>query len=309
MATTANYQVVTTEPAGSPGWLKAHEGRIGGSDIACILGVGRKTPLRFWAEFNKHVEREDISRLPHIRRGVALEPVVKTLYEEATKRLVLPTPGLIAHPTMNWLAGTPDGMVDLNGDLSVWEAKTLGFFKKKDWADEAIPLQYQIQVHLYMILTGTEKASIAAMPIDDNEDEEPILYRDLVINPVFADHMMDAVVQFREKHLLTDIPPEGNWEKDRETIKAMFPKEIPGQVVEMTDEMVELWSQKEQLASQKTALGKELDAVVARLEAFLGTAERAIGPGYDLKFVQEMKNYKATEARVIPSRQIRRVKQ
>ena len=306
MATTQQYQVVTTEPPGSPGWLKAHEGRIGGSDIACILGVGRKTPLRFWAEFTGKMDREDISKKPYVRRGVALEPVVKTLYEEATNRLVLPTPGLIAHPTMSWLAGTPDGMVDLNGDLGVWEAKTMGFFKKKDWADEQVPLQYQIQVHLYMILTGTEKASIAAMPIDDSEDEEPVLWRDMVIQPVFADYMMDAVVQFREKHLLTDIPPEGNWEKDRETIKRMFPKEVDGQVVEMTEEAIQRWANKEQLASQKTAIGKELEAETAWMEAYMGTAGRALGPDYDLKYVQEQRN--GYEVKPTTVRTIRRIK-
>jgi putative phage-type endonuclease len=309
MATQTNYSIITTEPPGSPAWLKAHEGRIGGSDVASILGVGRKTPLRLWAELTGKIEREDISKLPHIMRGVRLEPVVKLLYQDVTQRLVLPTPGLIAHPTMPWVAGTPDGMVEINGDLGVFEAKTVGMHKVRDWKDETVPLQYQIQCHLYMVLTGCEKASIAAMPIDDDEDGEPVLHRDIIINPVFADHMMDKLAEFREKHWLADIPPEGNWEKDRETIKRMFPKEIPGQVVEMTSEMIELWAQKEQLASQKTAIGKELDAVVARLEAYMGTAERAIGPGYDLKFVQELKNYKATEARVVPSRQIRRVKQ
>jgi putative phage-type endonuclease len=308
MTTDTKYQVITTEPPGSPAWLDAHKGRIGGSDIACILGVGRKTPLRFWAEWKGKIEREDISKLPHIRRGVALEPVVKTLYTEVTNRPVLATPGLIAHPTLPWLAGTPDGMVEINGDLGVFEAKTMGFFKKKDWADEAVPLAYQIQVHLYMILTGTEKASIAAMPIDDDEDEEPVLWRDMVIQPVFADLMMDKVQDFYERHLMTDIPPEGNWEKDRETVRKMFPREEPGRVIEMDSYMVELWAQKEALASQKTAISKELEAVVAQLEAQIGTAEMAVGPGWNLKFKEEIKHYKATEAREVKSRQIRKVK-
>jgi len=306
MSTHATYNVVTTEPPGSPAWLAAHEGKIGGSDIACLFGVGRKTPLRLWAEWTKKVERDDISKLPHIRRGVALEPVVKALYTEVTDRPVLATPGLIAHPTLPWLAGTPDGMVYVGGDLGVWEAKTMGFFKKRDWADEQVPLAYQIQVHLYMILTGTEKASIAAMPIDDSEDEEPVLWRDLVINPIFADRMMDTVIEFHDKHLVTEIPPEGNWEKDRETIKRMFPREVPGQVVEMTDEAIQRWAHKEELASMKTAISKELDAETAWLEAFIGNAGLAIGPNYDLKYVEESVKGYTVEPKT--KRQIRKVK-
>lgn len=306
MATAANYNVVTTEPPGSPAWLKAHEGKIGGSDIACLFGVGRKTPLRLWAELTGKVEREDISKLPYVRRGIALEPVVKALYTEVTGRPVLATPGLIAHPTLPWLAGTPDGMVEINGDLGVFEAKTLGFFKKKDWAEEQIPLAYQIQCHLYLVLTGTEQASIAAMPIDDSEDEEPILYRDFLISPIFADRMMDAVVEFREKHWMTDIPPEGNWEKDRETIKRMFPRESTGRTVEMTDRIVELWAQKEQLASAKTNVEKELKAVTGEIEAFLGDAEYAIGPGYRLQYRVEPR--KAYQVEASSPRVLRKVK-
>ena len=304
---TKTYDIITTEPPGSPAWLKAHEGRIGGSDVASILGVGRKTPLRVWAELTHHIEREDISKLPHIRLGNALEPVVKALYTESTQRPVLDTPGLIAHPTLPWIAGTPDGMVEINGSLGVFEAKTLGFQKKKDWDGEAIPLDYQIQVHLYLVLTGCEQASIAALTKDNpGDDDEPILWRDMVIQPVFADHMMDKLVEFREKHWLTDIPPEGNWEKDRDTIKRMFPREVEGTVMEMTEEAAQHWFNKEQLAAQKTAVSKELEAETAWLEAWMGTAARALGPGFDLKFVQEQR--KGYEVKPTSVRMIRKVK-
>src|SRR5690349_25077933 len=105
-----------------------------------------------------------------------------------------------------------------------------------------------------MVTAGTEKASIAAMPIDDSEDEEPVLWRDLVINPIFADRMMGTVIEFHDKHLVTDIPPEGNWEKDRETIKRMFPREVPEQVVETTDDACKSWANKEERYSIKSAI-------------------------------------------------------
>lgn len=296
METKTNYNVVTTATTGSPEWKEAHKGRIGGSMVANILGYGRSTPLRAWAELTEKIEPEDISNLPFIRRGVRLEPVVKELYQDETGRVVLPSPGMIAHASMPWLAGTPDGVLDLEGSLIPWEAKTFGFFKKADWAQGSVPVNYQIQVQLYMILMGAERGVIAAMPVDDDENSPAVLHQDLALNPIFADWMMDTLVEFREKHWLTDIPPPGNWEKDRETIKRMFPKESEGRTVEMTDGIIELWHRKEALATQKGIVSKELDAVTAEIEAFMGDAEFAIGPGFRLRYKVEPRKAYMVEA-------------
>ena len=296
--------ILTTSPPGTPEWLAAHQGKIGGSTVASILGMGlgNRTPLRVWAELTGKIPREDISRLPHVRIGTLMEPIVKRLYEEESQRVVLPTPGLIQHPNFDWLAGTPDGLVEINGLRVPWEAKTYGNFKARDWGDGAVPLAYQVQVQFYMTIMGVEQASIAAVPRDGDEDTPACLWQDIVIDPVFCDFMYDRLMEFRDKHWLADIPPGADFGKDLETIKAMFPRESPGRVVEMTEEAVQRWTRKEELASQATAIEKELKAETAWLKAFMGDAEYGIGPGWWLRCrVEPRKEHivSASEPRVL----------
>jgi len=300
----SNANIITLAPPGTPEWLAAHKGKIGGSTVASILGIGRSTPLRVYAELTGKVQVEDISNQPRIRRGVRLEPVVRELYQDETGRTVLPSPGLVQHPKFDWLAGTPDGLVDLSGVLCPWEAKTDSFYSVKKWTPP--PLQYQVQVQFYMVLLGVEMASLAAMPIDEDEDQPAVIHQDIVLDPIFCDYMMDRLVTFRDKHWLADIPPEPDFTKDRDTIRGMFPHAVPGTMVEMSDEAVQRWAHKEQLASEKTAIEKELKAETAWLEAFMGTAEWAMGPGYRLKFADEFTKGYTVEPKT--KRQIRKVK-
>ena len=51
-------------------WLKARQGRIGGSDAAAILGMNPyKTNVQLWEEKTGRRQHEDISEKPYVKYG------------------------------------------------------------------------------------------------------------------------------------------------------------------------------------------------------------------------------------------------
>jgi len=297
-------RVLTTAQPGEPEWLKAHEKVLGGHDVACILGQGRKTPLQLWAELTGKLPREDISKLPWVRRGQALEPVVCALYaEENPTRRLLPSPGLVRHAELPFLAGTPDRLLlDPERPLGVLEAKTFGFWKRADWK-EGIPLPYQVQVQVYLAVLGLDWASIAAMPVDDTKDDTaPVLCMDIVPEPTFIAFMLEEVERFWVEHVEADIPPPA-LQDDTSVLRRMFKRESPGTVIRLNDIHDGLWQERKRLLEEKKAIEARCEEIAATIQQEMGVAEWAEMPsGGVLRWrVEPRKEYvvKASEPRVL----------
>jgi putative phage-type endonuclease len=72
---------------GSPLWLAARKKGIGSSDIATIMGQNPyKTARELWLEKTGAVEPPDLSNNYAIKRGQALEPVARNLFNETVQK-------------------------------------------------------------------------------------------------------------------------------------------------------------------------------------------------------------------------------
>lgn len=273
-------RVLTTAPPGHPDWLKAHAKVLGGHDVACILGQGRKTPLQLWGELTGKLEREDLSKLPWIKRGNALEPVVCQLYaDENPTRTLQASPGLVRDAEIPFLAGTPDRLlVDPERGQGCLEAKTFGFWKRDAW-DEGVPLGYQIQLQVYLRVLGVEWGAMAAMPVDDRKDDSAaVLCSDIGIDPVFVAFMLDEVGTFWDEHVERDIPPPA-LQDDASVLRRMFKREVTGTVVKLSDLHGELWAERRELLAQKREIEKRADEIAATIQQAMGDCEWAELPG------------------------------
>lgn len=74
----------------SPEWFAWRKGGITASEAAVILGSGGKTWWRLWAEKTGLAEPEDLSRNPHVQRGITLEPAARAALEEQLGDILLP---------------------------------------------------------------------------------------------------------------------------------------------------------------------------------------------------------------------------
>lgn len=243
------HRVLSTEPPGSAAWRSAHKGRMGAGHIAAVLLDGevdgrgrplaRSTITQAWAELCDHVEPEDISAKPWIKRGVALEPVVARLYSEDAQRPLFPSPGLVRHPDVDWVALTPDFRTEIQGQPALVECKTAGFGHAAEW-EAQIPVHVMVQLTMQLVVCGMDVGSAACMPIDLDDESEPILWQDLVLDPLLVDRIMNELTVFRERYWLRDIPPPAR-ARDVSTLRKLFPSDVKGKVIELAPEIGELW--------------------------------------------------------------------
>lgn len=154
MALTEDWQVDNT-------WVSNRAIRIGGSEIAVVLGLSPyKSRVELWQEKTGLIKPKDISNMPHVRRGIDAEPVARKLIEE--KFRVKYTTPQIKHPRF------PFG-VSLDGLCKhhVLEIKTMGEKKHLDVQKGIIPDYYQVQVQWGMMLAEKRLGLFASYRPED----------------------------------------------------------------------------------------------------------------------------------------------
>jgi predicted phage-related endonuclease len=94
---------------------------VGGSDARIVMGDNEAALLRLWQEKRGEAEPEDLSRNLAVQLGLVTEDLNRRWYEANTGEVVTDTQKQVRHPTVRWLAATPDGRVQSNG--AVFESK------------------------------------------------------------------------------------------------------------------------------------------------------------------------------------------
>ena len=84
---------------------------IGGSDARIIMGDDEAALIRLWQEKRGEVEPEDLSRNLPVQLGLVTEELNRRWYEANTGEVIADIQKQVRHPTVRWLAATPDGRV------------------------------------------------------------------------------------------------------------------------------------------------------------------------------------------------------
>ena len=75
----------------SPEWYVWRRQGITASTVAAVLGYDEhKTPWRVWAEYLGKIDPEDLSRNPHVRRGILGEDAVRQAFEDRHNEVAIP---------------------------------------------------------------------------------------------------------------------------------------------------------------------------------------------------------------------------
>lgn len=151
---------------------------IGGSDVAAICNLSKwKTPLDVY--LNKTLEgegkEEAISKVQE--RGNILEPLLIEIFKKKFNKEVEIPKDTFFHPEYSFCLANIDGIIE---GKEILEIKTSHFSRKNEFGEEGtdqIPLDYLLQVHHYLFVTGLEEATLAVI----FEDED---FYDFLINLV-----------------------------------------------------------------------------------------------------------------------------
>ena len=143
-------------------WLRYRTMGIGGSDVSVIAGINPyKSAYQLWLEKTGQIEPAE-SENEYTHFGTVLEPVIRREFMERTGLKVRQKHMLLQSETYPFMLANLDGVVKVNGEMCIFEAKTASAYKLDEW-QSGIPPEYMLQVQHYMAVTDTSKAYIAAL--------------------------------------------------------------------------------------------------------------------------------------------------
>lgn len=202
-------------------------GFIGGSDIAAILGVSSyKTAYQLYLEKLGLAQQDEETEWQYW--GKTLEPLVRERFKASTGFAVT-QPDAIVHPQYPFLVGHLDGFIEQEN--AVLEIKCASAFMRYKWADDAIPLDYLLQVAFYCALKGCDKAYFAVL-FGGNTYEQRVYEHDRKL----GEQIIEAAVQFWW-HIEMQIPPRFSGVAD---LTLHYPKSVSQDVVATADVLAEV---------------------------------------------------------------------
>ena len=131
---------------------------IGGSDARIIMSDDEAALVRLWQEKRGEVEPEDLSSNLIVQLGVVTEDLNRRWYEANTGQIITDIQKHVRHPTVRWLAATPDGRVQSSG--AIFESK---FMLPWYFSEEAATAKYMPQLQHNMWVVSARSAVLSVI--------------------------------------------------------------------------------------------------------------------------------------------------
>jgi predicted phage-related endonuclease len=238
---------------------------IGGSDARIIMGDDEAALVRLWREKRGEVEPEDLSRNLTVQLGLATEELNRRWYEANTGQVITDIQKQVRHPTVRWLAATPDGRLQSNG--AVFESKFMlpWYFSEVAAAEKYMP---QLQHNMFVVAARSAVLSVitgGGKWVEIKAHADP-LYQHLI---VAAERKFWHCVESGEPPALFGVAPP------KPRIAAM-------RIVDMSSSNA--WAEFAAIFSQTRSAHLEHDRAKAELKSLMpDDAQQAIGHGIRAK--------------------------
>lgn len=259
--------VVKTNNLTREEWLKYRTGGIGGSDVSIIAGINPfRSVHQLWLEKTGQVEPEQ-TQSEYAHFGTLLEPIVRKEFTERTGIKVRQKHMLLQSEEYPFMFADLDGVINENGEMAIFEAKTASQYKMDTWEEE-VPAGYILQVQHYMAVTGAKKTYIAAL-VGGNHFVYHVVKRD----EVMIAKIIAMEKYFWETHVLGGVEPvpDGS-EATTNYFNSKF-EDSNGQTIELPKEALAVCEEYEKLSQQLKELETAKNAVANQLKSFLKEAE------------------------------------
>lgn len=259
--------VVKTSNLTREEWLTYRTKGIGGSDVSIIAGINPfKSVHQLWLEKTGQVEPgEEGSEYTHF--GTLLEPIVRKEFMERTGIKVRQKRMLLQSEEYPFMFADLDGVINEDGQLCIFEAKTASAYKQEVWEEE-VPASYILQVQHYMAVTGAKKTYIAAL-VGGNHFFYHVVERD--------EEMIAKIIAmekyFWEHHVMGGVEPvpDGS-EATTRYFNEKF-RNSNGETIELPDVVLPVFEEYDNLTRQIKELETAKNAAANQLKSYLGEAE------------------------------------
>lgn len=267
-----------TDPAE---WLLRRRANINGSEIAALFN---RNP--YLTPFALYAEKAGLAELATpdsdvLRRGRILEPAVAAgVQEERPQWCIEKAAEYVWSPS--WRLGcTPDFYARCpERGLGVVQAKTVARpVFEDDWA-EGPPQWIILQTLQEMMLTDVSWGAIAALVMSAYTVD--IRIWEFERHQAAERRIVTAAKTFW-KNVAAGKPPEAEWGRDDEVIRALYPRDN-GATIDLSGDgrMAQLLEDYEQLITMGRTAENRLRAVKAEIAAKLGNAAAATLPGWEV---------------------------
>jgi predicted phage-related endonuclease len=168
--------------------------RIGGSDVAAIC---EGDWLRLWLQKTGREEPEDLSWILPVQIGLVTEPLNLAWFEHATGHQVFGRGEVYRHPEHQYIGTTIDGLVLIEGQPAIVQAKHVNAFSKI----EEVERRYYGQVAHEMLCTG---ATLGFLSVFIGTQRHEIV--EIPRNEAYTETLLSLEAAFW-RYVIEDTPP------------------------------------------------------------------------------------------------------
>lgn len=244
-------------------WLAARRAGITGRDAAVLLGVDPyASPLSLYVDKLTGPEFDsDAGEAAYW--GSQLEHVVAIEWGKRNRDrgVILPTPGLLAHPDQPWQMATIDRYVAQDRRSrphAVLEVKTTGAWRAEQWPEHgAPPLHVLAQVQHQLIVTGLELGYVAVLVGGQSYREWEVPFE-----PDLAAEITAIEAEFLDRLRRRDPPAPIGHAADDDALDALFTADGSEAVVDagLVARRLELFAQRKSLEAEQKRLEQQIKA-------------------------------------------------
>ena len=284
---------ISTKDMSREDWLKERKKGIGGSDVACVLGLNKyKSAFALYNE-KKSEEIEDFDN-EAMRIGRDLEEYVASRFTELSGIKVRHENAILINENFPFIRANVDRLcVGVKAGL---ECKTASTWNAKNFGKGEFPVNYYAQCVAYMAVTGLPDWYLAVL-VMGKEFKVYKLTRDkdcdcpewcecaVYVGDDEIESLVSACREFWCEHIEKNVPPAVFNSNDDEAISSACNPDS-GQEIDMTgylDKLAELTDIKWQI-DELTTQKKQLEG---EIKMFMGDCGKGYADGYKVSFTKQ----------------------
>lgn len=180
---------------------------VGGSDVAAIFGVSPwTTPLELWLIKKGRIKPPEKSNANQLQMGHLLEPIAAYWYEQKSGNAVTEDTNLYQHADHPYALANFDRRFTRasDGEPGILECKSCTYHKAGDWAEDAIPLYYELQLRFYLAVADVDIGAFSA--VWGNNPDNDLAMREIVRDRAKEDMIFERLEEWIWS-LENDKPP------------------------------------------------------------------------------------------------------
>lgn len=260
---------------------------VGGSDVAAIFGVSPwTTPLELWLIKKGRIKPPEKSNADQLQMGHLLEPIAAYWYGQKSGNAVTEDTNLYQHADHPYALANFDRRFTRasDGEPGILECKSCTYHKAGDWAEDAIPLYYELQLRFYLAVADVDIGAFSAVwgNNPDNDLAMPEIVRDRAKEDMIFERLEEWIwsLENDKPPTMQDVKPKlaleslariyGSSQKDLPTV------EFSGRYEKPLRKIAKL---QEELATRNTEikkLEKEIEAHSVRIAEAMKEHEHGV---------------------------------